>query len=318
MYLSADICTIPSNLSGDPAISVPCGLDSSGPVGFQVLARLGRGGDVPASPRPSSDFLDLPRALHWPPPRVRHDVGSRHRDRDPLETPGALQDVPAAARPSSAVSRIATCVRVASGFPVHCRYPMRRRSNGPSPLAWLSGCDRPALGVPPLELLLRRPSQELSDLAVRPPRSVGRSPRSRCRSGCASPRYHPGSPAEDTGKSTHLGGGGTHPRRRRHASRLQSIGYPVGRSGHEPRHSHPRRGPRLRPGLRSVVLALGISDARLERRVDAFRRQRFASAAAWGPFGTKVEVKNMNSLRSLASPSLTRSNGRERFSTAVP
>ena len=38
MYLS-DICTIPSNLSGDPGISVPIGVDDAGlPVGFQVLA----------------------------------------------------------------------------------------------------------------------------------------------------------------------------------------------------------------------------------------------------------------------------------------
>jgi aspartyl-tRNA(Asn)/glutamyl-tRNA(Gln) amidotransferase subunit A len=38
MYLN-DVCTIPSNLAGHPAISVPFGTDVSGlPLGVQVLA----------------------------------------------------------------------------------------------------------------------------------------------------------------------------------------------------------------------------------------------------------------------------------------
>jgi aspartyl-tRNA(Asn)/glutamyl-tRNA(Gln) amidotransferase subunit A len=38
MYLS-DICTIPANLAGHPAISVPIGLDSDRlPIGFQIMA----------------------------------------------------------------------------------------------------------------------------------------------------------------------------------------------------------------------------------------------------------------------------------------
>ncbi len=39
MYMS-DICTIPVNLAGLPAISVPCGLDQGLPVGFQIMGKL--------------------------------------------------------------------------------------------------------------------------------------------------------------------------------------------------------------------------------------------------------------------------------------
>jgi len=38
MYMS-DICTIPSNLTGDPSVSVPVGADADGmPIGFQIMA----------------------------------------------------------------------------------------------------------------------------------------------------------------------------------------------------------------------------------------------------------------------------------------
>lgn len=38
MYYS-DVCTIPSNLAGDPAISIPIGVDDAGlPIGFQIMA----------------------------------------------------------------------------------------------------------------------------------------------------------------------------------------------------------------------------------------------------------------------------------------
>ena len=37
--MNAIPCTIPCNLSGDPAISVPVGLDAAGlPIGFQIMA----------------------------------------------------------------------------------------------------------------------------------------------------------------------------------------------------------------------------------------------------------------------------------------
>jgi aspartyl-tRNA(Asn)/glutamyl-tRNA(Gln) amidotransferase subunit A len=40
MYLS-DVFTIPADLAGIPAISIPCGLDGAGlPVGFQLMGKL--------------------------------------------------------------------------------------------------------------------------------------------------------------------------------------------------------------------------------------------------------------------------------------
>jgi aspartyl-tRNA(Asn)/glutamyl-tRNA(Gln) amidotransferase subunit A len=36
MYLS-DICTIPINMAGIPAISVPCGFSEGMPVGMQIM-----------------------------------------------------------------------------------------------------------------------------------------------------------------------------------------------------------------------------------------------------------------------------------------
>ena len=40
MYLS-DVFTIPADLAGIPAISIPCGLDAEGlPVGFQLMGKL--------------------------------------------------------------------------------------------------------------------------------------------------------------------------------------------------------------------------------------------------------------------------------------
>ena len=73
MYL-ADLCTIPSNLAGNAALSVPCGLaDEDGlPVGLQIMApvladdriyRVGAAVEAALASRRGHPLLDAAKGL---------------------------------------------------------------------------------------------------------------------------------------------------------------------------------------------------------------------------------------------------------------
>ncbi|MEX1091813.1 MAG: Asp-tRNA(Asn)/Glu-tRNA(Gln) amidotransferase subunit GatB, partial [Acidimicrobiia bacterium] len=104
---------------------------------------------------------------------------------------------------------------------------------------------------------------------------------------------------EDTGKSTHVGDGG-----RIHGASstlldFNRAGVPLVEIVSKPEIHSAAEARAYAQGLRAVVAELGVSDARLEEgsiRFDANVSIRPAGAAT---LGTKVEVKNMNSFRSL-------------------
>ncbi len=104
---------------------------------------------------------------------------------------------------------------------------------------------------------------------------------------------------EDTGKSTHVGAGG-----RIHAAESTLLdfnrsGVPLVEIVSRPDIYSAEQARAYAQELRSIILELGVSDARLEEgsmRFDANVSIRPQGAA---DLGTKVEVKNMNSFRSL-------------------
>ena len=104
---------------------------------------------------------------------------------------------------------------------------------------------------------------------------------------------------EDTGKSTHLGGSGRIHDARGALIDFNRSGIPLMEVVSEPDMHTPEEARAYAQELRAIVLALGVSDARLEEgsfRFDANISLRPVGAAT---LGSKVEVKNMNSLRSL-------------------
>jgi aspartyl-tRNA(Asn)/glutamyl-tRNA(Gln) amidotransferase subunit B len=104
---------------------------------------------------------------------------------------------------------------------------------------------------------------------------------------------------EDTGKTTHVGGGG-----RIHEADYSLVDYnragvPLMEIVSRPDLRSAEQARAYVVELRGVLKALGVSDVKMEEgsmRVDANVSVREVGTTA---FGTKVEIKNMNSLRSL-------------------
>jgi len=104
---------------------------------------------------------------------------------------------------------------------------------------------------------------------------------------------------EDTGKTTHVGGGG-----RIHEADYSLVDYnragvPLLEIVSEPDIRSPEQARAYVAELRALLSAIGVSDVKMEEgslRVDANVSLRTVGASE---YGTKVEIKNMNSLRSL-------------------
>jgi aspartyl-tRNA(Asn)/glutamyl-tRNA(Gln) amidotransferase subunit B len=104
---------------------------------------------------------------------------------------------------------------------------------------------------------------------------------------------------EDTGKSTHVGTGG-----RIHAAELTLLdfnrsGVPLVEIVSKPDIRSAAEARLYAQELRAVIAELGVSDARLEEGSIRFDANVSVRPMGESTLGTKVEIKNMNSFRSL-------------------
>jgi aspartyl-tRNA(Asn)/glutamyl-tRNA(Gln) amidotransferase subunit B len=104
---------------------------------------------------------------------------------------------------------------------------------------------------------------------------------------------------EDTGKSLHTGAGG-----RIHSAGLTLLdfnrsGVPLVEIVSKPDMHSAAEARAYAQELRNIVAELGVSDARMEEGSIRFDANVSVRPSAYSPLGTKVEIKNMNSFRSL-------------------
>ncbi len=104
---------------------------------------------------------------------------------------------------------------------------------------------------------------------------------------------------EDTGKSIHLGEGGRIHTATETLLNFNRAGVPLVEVVSEPDIRSAAEARAYAQTLRNVIVALGVSDARLEEGSIRFDANVSIRPDKDAPFGTKVEVRNMNSFRSL-------------------
>ncbi len=104
---------------------------------------------------------------------------------------------------------------------------------------------------------------------------------------------------EDTGKSTHLGETGRIRAAEAVLLDFNRSGVPLMEVVSEPEIHSPEEARAYAAELRAVIVALGISEARLEEGQMRFDANISVRPEGTSALGTKVEIKNMNSLRSL-------------------
>ena len=104
---------------------------------------------------------------------------------------------------------------------------------------------------------------------------------------------------EDTGKSLHVGDGGRIHSATQTLLDFNRSGVPLVEVVSRPDIRTPAQAKAYAQQLRAVIAELGVSDARLEEGSIRFDANVSVRPAGTVEFGTKVEVKNMNSFRSL-------------------
>ncbi len=104
---------------------------------------------------------------------------------------------------------------------------------------------------------------------------------------------------EDTGKSIHIGDGGRIHSATETLLDFNRSGVPLVEIVSRPDIRTPTQARAYAQSLRSIILELGVSDAKLEEGSMRFDANISVRPAGSTEFGTKVEIKNMNSFRSL-------------------